>query len=59
MGVDRFDIVGDGLDDFIVVIQKGVYIVQVCDFIGKKLMYKYYMMYCNLLYKINFYGFYC
>ena len=29
MGVDRLDIVGDGLDDLIVVTQKGVHIVQV------------------------------
>lgn len=37
MGVDRLDIVGDGLDDLIVVTQKGVHIVQVCDFTGKKI----------------------
>lgn len=30
IGVDRLDIVGDGLDDLIVVTLKGIHIVQVC-----------------------------
>lgn len=57
MGVDRLDIVGDGLDDLIVVTQKGVHIVQVCDFTGKKSMQKYHMMHCNLCRKQIFMDF--